>query len=512
MVSRCLNFRRLLTAAIFTVVSALIFLTLTIRIPAQDDSETVASVSAEVPSRLRVGEKLSYNISFSRFLNAGHAELFVVSRGKIGATEAVEIRSRIKTFDLVSAAFFLVDESRTIYVAPDSVLPVYLSKISHLGPIPKESIANYLTLPASNFDIVSLIYKARESGGVGTYPVLENDKVFTVTFQTTTSERLKTDAGEFDTTISTVQSEFLTAGGIKDFKINFSTDDAHVPVMLRFKTAKGEFRAVLSSLSLPEPPALPLPPTPTPTSTPAPAKKPTPVPDAYVDNKPLAPELGFQLGETLDYRVTYSSKPSGVITLKAGERKMFEKEDSLELSVTVTSIEPGSSTLNPGDNAMAQVDPETLAPQRTETRFVSPFIGLKQVLTFDKRTGGVSFGAEKPLDAPVGTHSIVSLIYAMRSFNLKPSKDPSNPVNDTRVAVFWESRPYIFTLRPSNAEEITINGEKVSAQLITITTDDKQLDGLAIKVWLSTEGRVPLRFSIGAYQAELITKTPNLIK
>jgi hypothetical protein len=100
----------------------------------------------------------------------------------------------------------------------------------------------------------------------------------------------------------------------------------------------------------------------------------------------------------------------------------------------------------------------------------------------------------------------------MRSFNLRPSKDPKNPVNDTRVAVFWESKAYVFTLRPSDPEDIAINGEKVSAQLITINTGSAQLDALALKVWLSTEGRVPLRFSFGTFQADLISQTSNLAK
>ena len=100
----------------------------------------------------------------------------------------------------------------------------------------------------------------------------------------------------------------------------------------------------------------------------------------------------------------------------------------------------------------------------------------------------------------------------MRSFNLKVSKDLSNPVNDTRVAVFWESKAYVFTLRPSPPAILTINGEKASAQMITINTGNPQLDALAIKVWLDNNSRVPVRFSVGAYQADLISTTPGITK
>ncbi len=222
------------------------------------------------------------------------------------------------------------------------------------------------------------------------------------------------------------------------------------------------------------------------------------------------PELGFDLGEVLDYRISLGGKLVGVLTLNARERKLFEKTDSLLLTATITGVEPGSGTLRLGDAANAQVDPDTLTPSWTESKFASPFLGLNQTAVFDRRTGQISFGGKEPVDSPIGTHSFLSLMYAMRSFNLKPSKDPANPVNDTRVAVFWESKSYVFTLRPSNAEEITINGDKFAAQLITINTLHKDLDALLLKVWLRTEDRVPLRFSAGGYQAELISVSSNL--
>jgi hypothetical protein len=136
---------------------------------------------------------------------------------------------------------------------------------------------------------------------------------------------------------------------------------------------------------------------------------------------------------------------------------------------------------------------------------------LNQTAVFDGRDGGIRVGPTR-VDGPIGTHTILSLVYAMRSFNLKPSKTRTNPVNDTRVAVFWESKTYVFTLRPSEPAEMTINGQKMSAQLITISTGNPQLDALQLKVILSTEERVPVRFVIGPYQLDLISQTSNLSK
>ncbi len=461
----------------------------------------------------RIGEKLTYSISFGKIPNAGYAETHVISRGKISGKDAVEIKAKVKTLDLVSAAFFLFDEARTVFANPDTGLPLYIRSNSYDSAIPKETVRNYLTQPNSNFDLLSLIYKMRESGGIGTFPLYEGEQLYTASVQNGPLEKVKTDAGNFDTTVSTVQSDFLTSNGITELRINFSTDEHRVPVMIRFKTAKGDFKVLLSLIVLPEPEAvLPLP-TPVLTPTPAaPTPTPSPTPPAYVDNQLLLPELGFQLGELLDYQIMYDGKPVGTLSLNVRERKLIDKADSLILAAIITGVEPPTNAVRLGDSAIVEVDPVTLLPRKIVTKFDSPLAGLNQTVTFDPRTGMISFGGKQPVDSPIGTHSFTSLIYAMRSFNLKPSKDPNNPVNDTRVAVFWETKSYVFTLRPSNPEEITLNGEKISAQMITITTGNKQLDALSLKVWLSTDFRLPLRFSAGAYQADLVSQSSILPK
>ena len=464
------------------------------------------------PTSFRIGEKLAYSVSYGKFPDAAYAETHVVSRGKIAGKDAIEIRSKVKTLEMVAAAFFMFDESRTVYAAPDSGLPLYVSTLSQDSALPKETIGNYLTSPTTNFDMVTLLYKARESGGVGTFPLFENDLTQNVTFATTVSEKVKTAAGDFDTTVSTVTSEFLTANGITNLRINFSNDEFRVPVLIRFKIAKNEFRAVLSGITLPEVETPTPTPSPTPVKTATPTPKPTATPNGYEDNRPIATELGFQVGESLNYSLSTAGKPVATLNLSARERKQFNNIDMLVLALTVTAVEPGFTALRLGDSVVARVNPETLAPYVLEARSGTPFPGLNPLVAFDQRTGMINFGGAAPVEAPIGTHSIVSLIYAMRSFNLKPSKDRTNPVNDTRVAVFWESKAYVFTLRPNEPEDLTINGEKVSGQLITITTLTKQLDPLAPRVWLSTEERVPVRLTLGAYQADLIKRDATLFK
>lgn len=499
---------------LFGASAAAFALTIVSLIPLLRSASAQTSAPVAASPVIRIGEKLTYSISFAKIQNGGVLETQVVSRGRISGKEAVEIRGRAKTLDMVSAAFLLLDESRTTFAAPDTLLPHYVTTSTMDSVISKEAVRNYLTQPATSYDFLTLLYKAREAGGVGTFSLSEGDQTATVTFAPGPAERVRTLSDDFDTSTSIVQSELLAAHGIKDLRINFSTDEFRVPVLFRAKTSKGEFRAILSAISLPEPIEAPTPgPTPSPTPTPKAASqaRPTPTPIAYVDNEPLPADIGFELGEVLDYRITTAGKPAGMLTLTAKERKLFDRADSLLITAAITSVEAGITAFRVGDTASVQVDPETLAPARIDSRFAAGLAGLNQSAIFDRRKGLISYGNKGSVEAPIGTQSFLSLIYAMRSFNLKPSKDSSNPVNDTRVSVFWDSAPHVFTLRPADPTQITINGEKISAQLINIKTLNRELDALNLRVWLRADDRVPVKFAAGIFEAELVSSS-NLFR
>ncbi len=459
------------------------------------------------PTPFRIGERLTYNVSFGRFKNAGFAEIAVVSRGKLGEKDAIELHSKFKTNELVAAAFYLLDESRITYAAADSGLPLYIRKSSNAGIFPEETINNFLVTPTPNFDLLTLVYRIRNAGGIGSFLMQEDDKVYAVNAQTTVSETLKTDAGEFETTISTIQSDYFTERGFKDFRVNFSSGEEKIPVLVRFKTSKGEFRAVLASVQNvePEPEAQPTPvPTPRPVQTPTPKPSPTP----NLGNIPLSPNLPFVLGETLEYKITSNGQGVGAFFLQARERKTIDKKDMLFLAATISKAEKGIGIFNTGDSILAQVSAETLSPFQFEVKFTGTLSSFNQSARFDQERGIASFGGTNQVLIPVNTHSLLSLVYAIRSFNLKPSKDAKNPINDTRVAVFYGTQYYVFTLRPLEAELINLSGEKISAQMITVITGNQQLDALNLRVWLSNnEKRTPLRFSIGNYQADLVSET-----
>ena len=456
-----------------------------------------------------MGERITYTVSFDNYSDIGYAEHHVASRGALAGRDAVELRSKMRTLNLVSAAFFEVDETRTVFADPVTGVPLYSKVVRNPDGMPSETISDHLKEPTGGLDLLTLIYRVRQSGGAGSANLFENGKIYTVTFAPKGTETIKTPAGEFDTSIIWLQSDYFKDLGFKEVIVNLSNDEAKIPAMIRLRSKRNELKGVVASIQtqLPEPEVVPDP-TPAPTLPPMPVATPTPIrtPEPYVDNQPLPADLSFDLGEALEYRITAGGRPVGSFVMRAKERKNIGGRDTLVLAATAINAVPGNPIMHSNDSVTAFVDPESLAPRQLEIDLRGALSSLNQKTLFDSRTGTITYKGNNRVDAPVGTHSIVSLIYAMRSFNLRMSKTRDNPVNDTRVAVFWESQPYIFKLRPSSDETIEVNGAKVLAQPISVTTDNPQLDALSLKIWLSIDARrVPLRFSVGAYQADLVS-------
>lgn len=460
------------------------------------------------PTAFRIGERLTYNVSFAGINNAAYAEMHVVSRGKLGDRDAVELYSKIKTNELVSA-LYLIDESRTTFAASDSGLPIYVRKTSNAEVTPKETISNYTVNPTVYNDLLTAIYQARNAGGSGGFAFQEDEKTYNAVFVNTGKiEKITNVAGVFDTSVSTVESNFLTEHGIRNLNVNFTTDEARIPALIRFRTSKGAFRAEIASVQMTEPEAVPAPSPiivqpPRPPVTPKAVATPTP----YIENEPLSKELPFALGETLEYQVTNAGQLIGLITLQAKERKQLNGADSLLLTATATGTQPNQQLFKLNDAIRANVNPESLAPQQIELKLSGALGAFSQQISFDQRVGKAVSSKGSQTEIPVGTHSILSLAYAVRSFNLKPSKDLTNPVNDTRVAVFLDAKSYVFTLRPATASIINLRGETVAAQLISVSAGDPAIDGFAIRLWLSNDDkRLPLRLSFGTYQADLVSE------
>lgn len=458
---------------------------------------------------IRVGERLTYTVSLDGFGNAGYADLSVVSRGNFEGRDAFEVRFKMKTFEVVNAAFFPVDEVRTVYLDSASGLPFALKRVVNPDGFASATLERFPVAP-SGLDMTALLYKVRRAAGSGKFRLSDGESNFWVVMKARDGGVVKTDAGAFETTVSTVRSAYFKSIGISEMKIYLSTDEARVPVLVSFMTKVGLMTARLTGLRSAPPDqkegAKPAPsPTPFPPARPV-KPKPGPTKPPYIDDQPLGDDLPFALREKLTFGIRNGEVQIGKIVVEARERRQVEGKDSLFLLASVTEAALSAGVFSKDDYVKSYVDPETLLPQSSEVRFRGSLGSLNYIAKFDQEAGTALPSGSATVQIPSSTHTLLSILYAVRTFNLKLSKSAGNPVNDTRVSVFWNNQSLVFTFRPVDVQTVSVGGAKVRAQQIAVVTGNPQIDALNLKVWLSEDpDRRPLKITLGTYSAELIS-------
>jgi hypothetical protein len=124
-----------------------------------------------------------------------------------------------------------------------------------------------------------------------------------------------------------------------------------------------------------------------------------------------------------------------------------------------------------------------------------------QVLTIDQDRGNTTTDRGTRIEIPVGTHDMLSVLYALRSFNLAPPRRNA-------VSILINNRPRTLFITSLKREMIDLGGQQVAALQLSLTTDDPQGDRLGIRLWVSEDNRrLPLRIAamtpLGAARADL---------
>src|ERR1044072_6673750 len=201
---------------------------------------------AQTPAagRFPIGERLTYNITFATYPSAAFAETYVVSTGKYGDRDAVYLQGRVKTTDFVNAAFFSIDETRQILVAPDSGLPLLSKVINDESGIPREKVTDHKGTAAAH-DWLSALYQLRFSTAPsGVLNIQEdNGSLGQASCQLAGKAHIKTAAGEFDTVVLDVQTT-----SFPKLQVYLSDDEHRIPVVVSYKHPKGVMRAELAGI------------------------------------------------------------------------------------------------------------------------------------------------------------------------------------------------------------------------------------------------------------------------
>ena len=86
-------------------------------------ARTDINASPFSPSAYAVGERLTYTVSFSNFPTAAHVETQVTERGPLYGREGIELRARVETIGVVSAALYALNNTYASFVDPSTGIP-----------------------------------------------------------------------------------------------------------------------------------------------------------------------------------------------------------------------------------------------------------------------------------------------------------------------------------------------------------------------------------------------------
>ena len=460
----------------------------------------------------RVGERLTYNISYSSFPSAAHAEFEVVARGNFYGRDAIHLRAHLETTGVVNVALFALNNDYVTYIDPETGLPfrseetardaLASAQASQEFPKPagNEAITGKLRALAGTFDFLSAFYRARalplHDGAEYNLIVRSEGVDYNVELEVVGRQMVRTNVGSFETIVTEVKAN----SRLKNVKIYFSNDERHVPVLFTGRVNSGDLRAEIAASEM-----LALPPS-VAKSTAQPLA-PNPAPEAPTAEAPVTPlvegEWPFPLNEQLNYQVFVGTGNTamGRATFQVRGRSKHFDRDGIFLTVTAQTTNAAALVFVARDQIDSYVDPKGLLPYRTVLNLVEGKRRLNSTLLTNQETGSVVIDNNARIEVPVGTHDILSFFYALRMFNLNPTKRSSIPV-------LVENKLKTVHVTSMKRETIDLGTRKIPAIALMITTDDPEPDKYQLRLWISDDKRrLPLRFAattqLGPLRADL---------
>lgn len=470
----------------------------------------------------RVGERLTYNVNFSHFVSAAHVELFVANRGTFFNRDGIQLRAHVETVGIVNVALLSINNDYTTYVDPQTGLPYRDQQVVREAGRTSEAERDY-NQPAGTdaipskvrigefsgtYDLLSTLYRVRglplSDGSSYFLTVVHDGDQYSAEVKVIGRERLKTNVGSFNTVVTRVNVKSQDYS----LRVYFSDDERHVPVLITAKVAAGEIRAELagSELTIPEPTPRASPTQPIKTGVQEPPVKPGSVqaaPGGITSEIPLR-DVPFKIGEQLTYQVYLSNtqQPVGTIAFTLKSRGRYFNRDGLLFSVTAQTTGPGARVFPVSDQIISYIDPTTLLPFRTELNLSENKYRYNRAYNLDQNRGAAVADNKERIEIPVGTHDLISAFYSIRTFDLWPPKQNA-------ISIMATTQPRTLLVKSQRRETIELAGQKITAIMLTLTTDDPQSDKMQIRIWIGDDARhLPLRITavtgLGAVRADLL--------
>jgi hypothetical protein len=468
---------------------------------AQSASEVVSQPFSPAP--YQVGERLTYNVSFSNFVTAAHVELLVAARVSFFGREGIQLKGHVETTGIVNAALFAINNDYITYVNPATGLPFRGQQTLRVASRTSETSADFnqpaVALPPKQtneipgtYDFLSTVYRVRALplAEASSYYLTARDgsDLYQIEVNVTGRQVIKTNVGSFDTIVCRIRvKNNSTANGYR-VRAYFSDDQRHVPVLVTAKHSAGEIRIELAGSEFVATPAIP--PGPAPVSVPPAAPSPGASPKPPTNVSTLE-GLPFQVGEQLNYQVFLPTiaAPAAQTAFQVRARSKYFNHDGLLLTLTVQTTNAIQHLFFASDTVSSYVDPKTLLPFYTELNFIEGRRRSITKLTINQDYGTATTDKGDKIEIPVGTHDYLSFFYALRTFNLTPPRRSA-------ISILVENQPKTLFISALKKEPVQLGTQMIPAIQISLTTDDAESDKYQLRVWISDDSRrIPLRFT-----------------
>jgi len=301
-------------------------------------------------------------------------------------------------------------------------------------------------------------------------------------------------------------------------RLYFTDDERHIPVLITARHPAGEIRVELASAEVssfapspvaaaqptPAQPGVTLPPAQPPRTTPPgaaarPAAQPTPAATA------VAPpgELPFKPGEQLNFNFFLGAgvQPVGTASFLVRPRARYFSREGLQFTATLQTVGAGQTLFPVSDQINSFVDDTTVLPFRTELTLAEGKRRARLIVSADQDGGSAIFQDGTRIEMPLGTHDLLSVFYALRSFDLTPGKRNA-------VSLLVNQRPRRLFITALRAGAVQLGGQQIPAVELALITSDPDGDKFALRLWVSTDKRrLPLRLTaqtpLGPVRADL---------
>jgi len=219
------------------------------------------SNGAALPSGLPliVGERLSFNVSWSNFPTAGNVEIEVTDQGRYFGQDSIQIRTKVETSGSVRSLFGAINNLYVSYVNPESAVPHrIINAISQGQKLTESTIIldqskkqaifpddTTISSPTEIYDLPSLLFALRmRSWSDNTkqkMSAIYGRELVEMEVEAKGRERISTQMGSYNT----VSVRISPQKSLSRYRVQiwFSDDAQKLPVLITAKLPFGDVRA-----------------------------------------------------------------------------------------------------------------------------------------------------------------------------------------------------------------------------------------------------------------------------